>query len=122
MKESTAQACSRLIAALDDLSAQEAAAIATSDFRAAIDIQHRAAPVVEFLARQDGRALASADRLRLGAIHARRERSEKDLAAALQRARAELAELATHRHCVARVAPVYGRQSPPPSSRFSVSG
>jgi hypothetical protein len=108
--ETPAQRCTRLAAALDDLAAQEAAALAAGDFDTVLALQDRAAPLVEFLAARAGEIARHAPlAAALAAVQARRGRSAAHLAAAIARARGELAEAGAARRRVARIAPAYGR-------------
>lgn len=107
--ETPAQRCLRIAAALEDLSAQEAAALAAHEFGTAIALQERAEPLVEFLtthaedATQDVRIAAQ-----LARIRELRGRSEALLSAEIERTRAELREAGAACCRLARVAPAYG--------------
>ena len=109
--ETTGQACDRLVTALEDLLAQEAAALAQGDFGAALELQERAAPLVDYLAAHGPRAAAPALRSRIGALCERRSAAGDRLAAAIARVREELGDTQTAQRRVARIAPAYGRSS-----------
>jgi hypothetical protein len=107
--ESAAQTCARLIAALEDLAGQEAAALQTRDFATAIEIQDRAAPLVAHLAAHARDLTDPAQQARLRAVQEKRDRTGEWLAEQIERARAELARTSAARRRVAQIAPVYGR-------------
>ena len=107
--ESAAQTCARLISALEDLAGQEAAALQARDFAAAIEIQDRAAPLVDHLARHARDISDPAQQARLRAVQAKRDRTGEWLAEQIERAREELAQTSAARRRVAQIAPVYGR-------------
>jgi len=107
--ETPAQTCARIITALEDLAAQEAAALETRDFTAAITIQDRAAPLVEHLATYAGEITDPALRARIAAVHARRDRTGEWLAEQISRVRQQLHDLEAGQRRVAQVAPAYGR-------------
>lgn len=122
--ETTAQTCSRLLTALEDLAAQEAAALDARDFPAAVAIQGRAAPLVEHLAAH-GPPVADKDpafRARVAAFHAHRLQMGEWLATQVARAREELREMDSSRRRVAQIAPVYGRARRPQSRQLVASG
>lgn len=109
--ETSAQTCVRLLIALEDLAAQEAAALDARDFPAAVTIQERAAPLVEHLATH-GPAVAEKDaafRARVAAFHAHRLKRGEWLAAQVDRVRAELHQMDASQRRVKQIAPVYGR-------------
>jgi hypothetical protein len=108
--ETLAQRCTRIAVALDDLAAQEAAALAAEDFDTVVALQDRSAPLVAFLAAQAGEIsrqppLAAA----VAAVQARRRHSAARLAVSIERARGELDEAGAARRRIARIAPAYGR-------------
>lgn len=109
--ETPAQRCERIVSALEDLAAQEAASIAQGDFAAVEALHERTAPLVEFLADAGSESLSvSGLRRRLVAVYERRHRSGEALAAAMARTRLELAQTQAAQRRVARVAPAYGQQ------------
>jgi hypothetical protein len=106
--ESTAQTCSRLLSALEDLTGREAAALQTRDFAAAIELQDRAAPLIEHLALH-GPSVANTDlRRRVGDFLRRRAETGEWLSRQLTEAKEELLRTRSSQHQVARIAPVYG--------------
>lgn len=107
--ESPAQRCFRIASALEDLSAQEAAALAASEYGTAVALQERAEPLVEYLT-SHAEDLAGDAKLaeQMARIHALRGRSEALLSAEIERTRAELREAGAACCRLARVAPVYG--------------
>ncbi|MDP3072414.1 MAG: hypothetical protein Q8N18_19130 [Opitutaceae bacterium] len=108
--ETTTERCTRLAVALEDIVAQESAALAAGDYETVVGLQDRAGPVVEYLAAQAAEVARSpALSERIGAIRARRARTLEIISHQAQHARAELAETGAARRRVARIAPVYGR-------------
>lgn len=121
--ETAAQRCARIIAALEDLIAQESAALHGRDFSAIDALQERTAPLVDFLA--EHREVAQTDdalRNRIASLHARRQRNAEWLEAELGRTRAELNQTQVARRRAAQIAPVYGRSATAPRSQLSVRG
>ena len=107
--QSPAQRCARLIAALEDLAAQEEASLQALDFPALDSIQARAGALVDDLVSHASFVAADgALRARIVAVHARRERSAAWLATEMARARAEMDETQVAQRRVSRIAPVYG--------------
>ncbi len=120
--ESPGQRCSRIASALEDLSAQEAAALAASEYGTAVVLQERAEPLVEYLT-SHAEDLAGDARLaaQVARIHALRGRSEALLSAEIERTRAELREAGAACCRLARVAPAYGSGAVAPSRLSAVS-
>lgn len=111
--ETPVQRCSRLAAALADLAAQEAAALAARDIEAVLALQERAAPLVEFLSGQAGEIACHAPlAAQLAAVHARRAQSARSLAAEVEKSRGALREAGAARRRIAQIAPAYGRGAP----------
>lgn len=107
--ESPVQRCVRIVSALEDLAAQEAAAVARGDFATVQALHDRSAPLVEFLAAAGAEALAAAGlRRRLAAVYELRARSGEVLAAAMAQVRVELAQTEAGQRRAARIAPAYG--------------
>lgn len=105
--QNPAQRCARLVAALEDLAAQEEASLRTKDFPAVESIQVRAGALVDDLVS----LAASMDlplQARIASVHARRARTSEWLEGELSAARAELRETSFAQGRVARIAPVYG--------------
>ncbi|MBL9186273.1 MAG: hypothetical protein JNK23_02225 [Opitutaceae bacterium] len=108
--QAAAEHCARLAVALEDLAAQESAALTAGDFETIVALQDRAGPLVDFLVGHAGEVARRPDlSARLGAIHTRRARTLEMLSQEAQRAREELAETGAACGRVARIAPVYGR-------------
>lgn len=109
--ESPAQRCARVLTALEDLVAQEAAALAQRDFNAVLALQDRTAPLVEFLSRA-----AASDVAELGprfrALQEQRRQTSDRLAADIDSARAELQQTQVAQRRVAKIAPAYGQPAP----------
>jgi hypothetical protein len=115
LMETPAQTCLRLLAALEDLATQEAAALDARNFPAAVAIQTRAAPLVEHLAAH-GPPIAEKDaafRARVAAFHARRRQTGEWLATQVARAREELLQMQVSQRRVAQIAPAYGSGGQP---------
>lgn len=109
--ETPAQKCARIISALEDLVAQEGAALGAGDFTAAHAIQERTEPLVSFLVSQPEHASEPRLRRRIEALHARRTQHSERLAGRIAQVRGELQETTLHRRHVAQVAPAYGRST-----------
>jgi septum formation inhibitor MinC len=114
-----AETCARLLAALEDLVAQEAALMRAADFTGVLATQERAAPLVERLAALAATADAAV-RIRVSAVLALRSRSLEWLGAEMARVRTELQSMQVSRRRVAQIAPVYGTRRPTPA--FSAQG
>ena len=107
--ETPAQMCARLVAALEDLTAQEAASLAARDFTAAIAVQDRAAPLVDLLVAH-GPVVADAGlRPRIVALMARSRQTGEWLTEQMARVRQELQQTHVAQRRVAQVAPAYGQ-------------
>ena len=103
--------CARLLAALEELAAQEAASLAARDFAAVVHLQERAAPLVAHLA-EHGPGVAKDDPALVGRIAAwlaRRHETGEWLAGQIARTKEKLSEVEAAQRRVARVAPAYGR-------------
>ncbi len=111
--ETPAQTCARLVAALEDLTAQEAATLEARDFPAAIAVQQRAAPLIEHLVAHEAEIVDAALRQRLRALVLRRNKTGEWLAEQVARAREELGEAQAAQRRVAQVAPAYGHGTAP---------
>jgi hypothetical protein len=106
--ETPAQMCARLVAALEDLSSQEAISLQTRNFAAAISIQERAAPLVEHLAVHGPEVADELLRCRIAALLERRHETGRWLVTEIERTRQQLHAMDVNRRRVAQVAPVYG--------------
>jgi flagellar biosynthesis/type III secretory pathway chaperone len=114
--ERAEQKFDRLLGALDDLVAQEAATLAQRDFPAVESIQRRAEPLVAALAALGPTAATVPARARVETLLARRQNSIEFLETELAAARAELSLVEESAGRVARIAPVYGRAEGSPTS------
>lgn len=121
--QAMAQRSARLIAALEDLAAQEAAAVRTGDFGAAGDVAERCAPLVAELAQQPNALADEMIRRRLSAVRDRRAETSEVLAAEMARLRDELQQTRVAQRRTAAIAPVYGaRVAAKGSSQLSLVG
>jgi len=110
--ETPVQRCERIVAALEDLAAQEAAGVAQNDFAAVQALHERTAPLVEYLAAAGSELLGAPGlRRRLIAVYELRHRSGEALAAAMARVRLEMAQAEATQRRVARIMPVYGQHA-----------
>lgn len=116
--QTPAQRCARLVAALEELAAQEECALREGEFAVVETIQERAGAVIGDLASQPIAMADEALRDRLIAVSARRARSSERLAAELSRLRADLADTRASKGRVAQIAPVYG-SSPSATARVA---
>jgi hypothetical protein len=107
--DTPAQMCARLVAALEDLSAQELASLEARDFEAAIAVQDRAAPLLEHLVAHWPEVPEPQLKARMLEIIQRRNRTGEWLAEQVTQARQQLEEMQVTQRRVARVAPAYGR-------------
>jgi|SRR5687767_3920002 hypothetical protein len=107
--ETVAEHCERIVTALEDLVAQEGAAVASRDFNAMLALQERTAPLVDFLVAKAPAASGSTLRNRIFTLHDRRRQNGDALAAEIERTRAELQQMENTRRRVAQIAPVYGQ-------------
>jgi hypothetical protein len=107
--ETPAQRCHRLIGALDDLAAQEAASLAADDIEAVIALQKRAAPLVQDLGERGPAVVDDVLRSRVSAWLVRRREIMDRLAVRIEEARGQLGQLNASRRRVAQVGPAYGR-------------
>jgi len=124
--QAMAQRSARLIAALEDLAAQEAAAVSTGDFGAAGALAERCAPLVaEIAAQANGKNVMTDEALRrrLRAIRDRRAETSEALATQMARLRDELQQTQAAQRRTAAIAPVYGaRVAAKGSSQLSLVG
>jgi hypothetical protein len=122
--ETPAQTCLRLMAALEDLTAQEVATMEARDFAGAIALQDRATPLIERLARFGSEFLDQSLRTRMLALLARRNRTGEWLAEQIACVRADLEQAQTASCRVAQIAPAYGqgRSDIPPRRQLTAVG
>ena len=107
--EAPGQKFYRLVSALDDLVAQEAANVAARDYAAVADIQSRANPLVAALASLGAGAADAMARARVASLLSRRQGNIELIDSQLATARAELQAVQESTGRVARIAPTYGR-------------
>jgi hypothetical protein len=106
--ETPAQTGRRLLAALDDVTHQEAAAIRDGDYASVAPLQALAAELGERLAALAGDPAVAALREQVEAVVGRRRHSQRLLAQRLAAGRLELDRLRNVRQRLARLAPAYG--------------
>ena len=117
------QRCARLIAALEDLVAQEAAALRTGNYTDASAIEDRCAPLVDDLVAHADEILEETLRERLRALNGVRARSSELLGEEIARMRGELDQTEVAQRRAAAFAPVYGgRAGAQGSSQLSLVG
>jgi hypothetical protein len=120
--ETPAQTCARLVVALEDLVACEAATVQNRDFSGALDIQERAAPLIDYLA-TNGSSYADSDlQKRIHALAERRRLTGELLSAQLAEVKESLQSTRASQHRVARIAPVYGSAAVPISGQLLAVG
>jgi hypothetical protein len=110
--ETPAQRCVRIVIALEDLVAQEGAALANRDFATMLALQERTTPLVNFLVTNAADASEPGLRARITALHSRRKQNNDSLTAEIERTRTDLQQMQVTRRRVARIAPVYGLAAP----------
>lgn len=121
--QAMAQRSARLIAALEDLAAQEAAAVRTGDFVAAGALAERCAPLVDELVRQPNLLADERLRGRLSAVRDRRAETSEALAAQMARTREDLQQTRVAQRRTAAIAPIYGaRVAAKGASQLSLVG
>jgi hypothetical protein len=113
--ETPVQQCLRLLAALEDLVAQESHLIGAENYEEVIRVQERAAPIVERLVALAPAADAGALRQASGLIERRRQNQEL-MARHVERTAAELDEAREARSRLTHFAPAY-RVAPPATVR-----
>ncbi len=119
--ETPGQAGGRLLAALDDLVTQEAAAVLAGDYGVIAGLQSRAAAVGEKLGALAGDLEVAALRSKVEALLARREQTQRELTQRLTAVRLEIERLRTVRQRVTRLAPAYGARAAGAASRFTAA-
>ena len=120
--ETAAQTCARLVVALEDLVAAEAASLAGRDFAAMVELQERAAPLVDYLATHGPSEADRTVRARITALLQRRAATASHLEDQLSQVRAELTTTQVAQRRVARVAPVYGHATVPLTGQLLAVG
>jgi N-acetyl-gamma-glutamylphosphate reductase len=107
--DTPAQTSRRLLAALEDLAAQETTAIAAGDFVALAKLTRRAAPLVEHFATHGPAVVDASFRTRVHALLERRRQNDDALNVQLARARAELERANESERRIAQISSIYGR-------------
>ena len=113
------QTCTRIAEALQTLVAEEAPAIRAGDYGAVADLQQRASPLVEYLARHAGHAGQA--HAAIASLRAQRHETSERLAGEMARVRDELCALEFSRRRLARIGPAYARGTAP-MGRLSAVG
>jgi hypothetical protein len=119
--ETPEQAMTRLVGALELLSAQEALQAKAGNHAGARATQQRAAPLIQRLAELGAAAVTGPTRIRLAALAEQRRQSQVRMGAELVRIRQELARTRVIQNRLKRLAPAYGRRSEAPP-RLAVLG
>jgi hypothetical protein len=121
--QTPAQRCTRIVAALEDLVAQETVALANHDYAAVLTLQERTAPLVDFIV-TNGAAYVTAPELRarLDLLQRRRGQNSASLTAEIERARTEFQETCVAQRRVASVAPAYAKTVKATSQRLQAVG
>ena len=115
-----AQTCARLLGALEDLGEREAGALHEGDFSTVVELQGRAAPLVEFLGTHGPAIADHAFLTRMRAFLLRRQASGEWLAALIDQTREELRQTQASERRAARIAPVYGASVAPAARLLAV--
>ncbi len=118
--ETPAQTGGRLLAALDDLVTQEAAAVLAGDYALIPDLQARTADVGEKLGSLAGDPSVAILRRQVEALLERRQQTQQLLTQRLAAGRLEIERLRMVRQRLGRVAPAYG-SVPAIASRFTAA-
>lgn len=119
--ESALQSATRLLAALEELSAEETVLIRTMDFVEATAVRERAAPLVERLCTLAAEPSVQGLRARVTTVLERSEQNFHFLNAQLTRLNEELARVTEARHRLRRVAPIYRISTRPVESRLNTA-
>ena len=108
--ETPAQRCARIMTSLEDLAAQEAAALANRDFTALVALQERTEPLVDFFVRTaPGYLNEPGLRARLSEFQRLRQKTSDALAVEIEHTRAELLQTRAAQRRAAQIAPAYGQ-------------
>lgn len=119
--ETTAQRCTRILGAMEDLLAQEAASLAVGDMDAVIALQQRIEPLVQDLGRRGPAVDDAALRDRVAAWLGRRREISNQISVRVEELRRQISELDASRRRVARVGPAYA-QAATSSQRLRLVG
>lgn len=120
--ETPAQRCSRLLAALEDLSRRVALSLDQRDFAEVAQLQRQSAPLVAALVEHGPAVVDDALRARIAVWLAHRHETDLRLADHIARAQDRLRELDAGRRWVARVAPAYGQGETPSARQLCAVG
>ncbi len=120
--ETPAQTCARLVAALEELVAREAATLEVRDFAAVVHLQKRCAPLVEMLGAHQADVTDPALRERIRALIARRRQTGEWLGEQIEKTKQALQETNESRRRIAQIAPVYGGGSAPAPHQWCAVG
>ena len=100
----------RLVGALELLSAQETVQSREGNFPAARATQKRAEPLIQRIAELGSAAVTGPTRIRLAALAEQRRQSQVRMGAEIDRIRRELDRTRTIQNRLKRIAPAYGRR------------
>jgi hypothetical protein len=117
--ETPVQTAERLLAALEDLAAQEANLLGTSDYLEAVGIQARSAPLVDRLGELSRHAEVAALKSRVGSLLDRREQNRQLQGAQLARLQLELRRVDEANVRLAGLAPAYSTRPAAAAPRFN---
>ena len=107
--ETPAQTSRRLLAALEDLAAQETCALAAADFVSLAQLAQRAAPLVEHLAQHASAAADDSFRRRVRALLDLRRQNDDALSIQLARAKEELKRASDSQRRISQISSIYVR-------------
>jgi hypothetical protein len=119
--ETPLQTATRLLTALEDLVAQETLLIRTMEFVGAVELQERAAPLVQRLCGLAEHAGVQELRPRVAGLLERHGQNHHFLDAQLARLQQELERVSGARGRLRRVAPAYQRTQDPAASRLNTA-
>jgi hypothetical protein len=119
--ETPVQTAVRLLSALEDMAAQESNLLRTLDFVDAVEIQERAAPLVQKLVELAHHPEVAALQSRVGALLTRRNQNRHFLDAHLAQLQSELRRIDEARVRLAGLAPAYCTGSMNVQSRLNTA-
>ena len=117
----SANACARLLGALEELAGEEDAALREHDWATVALLQQRSAPLAAQLAGEGPTVVDAGLRTRLAAYLSRRRETGEWLAGQIALARGQLREIEAAERRVARLAPAY-RQGGSTARRLCATG
>jgi hypothetical protein len=106
--ETSVQTGARLLAALEELWAQEATLLQAREFTGACAVLERAAPLVQQVCRLAAEPGMASLRPEVAALLTRREKNRLILEEQIAQMRRQMRQIEEARHRLARVAPAYG--------------